>query len=46
MPWQALGSLPDNDLRAIFAYLKAQPAVKNKVPVPVPPAPPAAKPGY
>jgi hypothetical protein len=45
MPWQALGSLPESDLRAIFAYLKAQPAVKNKVPGPVPPTPPAAKPG-
>lgn len=32
MPWQALSSLPDKDLRAIYAYLMAQPAVKNKVP--------------
>lgn len=32
MPWQAVGRLPDSDLRAIYAYLKAQPAVKNKVP--------------
>lgn len=38
MPWQAVGALPDNDLRAVFAYLKAQPAVKNKVPDYVPPA--------
>lgn len=37
MPWQSVGSLPDKDLRALFAYLKAQPAVKNKVPDYVPP---------
>lgn len=38
MPWQSVASLPDNDLRAIYAYLTAQPAVKNKVPDYVPPA--------
>ena len=32
MPWQAVGALPEKDLRAVFAYLKAQPAVRNKVP--------------
>lgn len=37
MPWQALSELPDRDLRAIYAYLMAQPAVKNKVPDHVPP---------
>jgi len=37
MPWQSVGSLPDKDLRALFAYLKAQPAVKNRVPDYVPP---------
>lgn len=37
MPWQSVGSLPDRDLRALFAYLKAQPPVKNKVPEYVPP---------
>jgi cytochrome c553 len=37
MPWQAVGQLPDSDLRAIYAYLKAQPAVKNKVPEYAPP---------
>ena len=37
MPWQAVGQLPDSDLRAIHAYLKAQPAVKNKVPEYAPP---------
>jgi len=38
MPWQSVGSLPDSDLRALFAYLKSQPSVKNKVPEYVPPA--------
>ncbi len=32
MPWQALASLPEKDLRAIYAYLMAQPPVKNRVP--------------
>lgn len=39
MPWQAVGSLSDKDLRALFAYLKAQPALTNKVPDAAPPAP-------
>jgi mono/diheme cytochrome c family protein len=37
MPWQAVGKLNDDDLRAIFAYLKSIPPVKNKVPDPLPP---------
>lgn len=45
MPWQAVGSLPDKDLRALFAYLKAQPAVNNKVPDHVPPATTTSKGG-
>ncbi len=32
MPWPALASLPDADLRAIFAYLRTIPAVHNGVP--------------
>jgi cytochrome c553 len=39
MPWQSVSALSDKDLRALFAYVKAQPAVKNKVPEYVPPAP-------
>lgn len=39
MPWQSVRTLSDKDLRALFAYLKAQPAVKNKVPEYAPPAP-------
>ena len=38
MPWQGLSGLPERDLRAIYAYLMAQPAVKNRVPDYVPPA--------
>ncbi|NJD25822.1 MAG: c-type cytochrome [Betaproteobacteria bacterium] len=38
MPWQAIATLPDSDLRAIYAYLMAQPPVKNKVPDYTPPA--------
>jgi hypothetical protein len=37
MPWQNLGKLSDADLRAIFAYLRTVPAIKNRVPDPVPP---------
>ena len=37
MPWENLNRLSDEDLRAIFMYLKSLPAVKNKVPDPVPP---------
>jgi len=32
MPWPAFSQLNDRDLKAIFAYLKSQPAVSNKVP--------------
>ncbi len=37
MPWPAFAQLSDADLRAIFAYLKSQPAMKNKVPANTPP---------
>ncbi len=39
MPWAWFGKLSDDDLKAIFAYLKSIPPIKNKVPDPVPPAP-------
>ena len=45
MPWQALSRLPEKDLKAIYAYLMAQPAVKNKVPEYAPPAGTSAKVG-
>lgn len=45
MPWQSVGTLPDHDLRALFSYLKAQPAVKNKVPDYLPPGTTTSKTG-
>jgi hypothetical protein len=38
MPWQMYRNFTDEDLKAIFAYLKSVPPIKNKVPDPVPPA--------
>jgi hypothetical protein len=37
MPWQAFGTLPDEDLKAIFAFLRTLPPVKNAVRPPDPP---------
>ncbi|MDB5540805.1 MAG: putative lipoprotein [Devosia sp.] len=37
MPWPPFGKLNDDDLKAIFAYLKQVPPIKNKVPDPIPP---------
>jgi hypothetical protein len=36
MPWQSIARLSDEDLKAMFMYLKSLPAVKNKVPDPLP----------
>lgn len=36
MPWENLAALNDEDLKAIFAYLRSIPAIRNPVPVPVP----------
>jgi mono/diheme cytochrome c family protein len=38
MPWWAFRNLTDEDLKAIYAYLRTIPPVKNRVPEPVPPA--------
>lgn len=38
MPIPAYSQFTDRDLDAIFAYLKTVPAVKNRVPEPLPPA--------
>lgn len=45
MPITWINYMTDDDLRAVFAYLRSIPAVKNQVPEPLPPpdAPPAAK---
>ena len=37
MPWNWYGQLPEEDLKAMFAYLKSIPAIANKVPVPLGP---------
>lgn len=34
MPWPSLTKLTDDDLRAVFAYLRSVPPVKNRVPDP------------
>jgi hypothetical protein len=43
MPWQMYRNATDDDLKAIWAFLRSIPAVNNPVPDPVPPAgaPPA-----
>jgi hypothetical protein len=51
MPWPAIGQLNDQDLRAMLAYLKSEPAIQNKVPSPTAPltspiAAPSAVPGH
>jgi hypothetical protein len=37
MPWQWARLMTDEDLQAIYAYLRTIPAVKNRVPEPVAP---------
>ena len=37
MPWNWYGQLPDEDLKAIFAYLKSIKPIANRVPVPLGP---------
>ena len=41
MPWQMYRNLTDDDLKAVYAYLRTIPPVTNHIPDPVaPPAPP------
>jgi hypothetical protein len=40
MPWHAYRHLTDDDLKALWTYLRSIPAVANEVPTPVPPAMP------
>jgi mono/diheme cytochrome c family protein len=42
MPWEWVGKMSDEDLKAVFAYLKSIKPIKNQVPEPLPPAPPVA----
>ncbi len=37
MPWELVGKMSDEDLRATLAFLKTVPAISNRVPGPVPP---------
>lgn len=37
MPWQFVAQMTDEDLSAVYAYLKSIPPVSNKVPAPTPP---------
>ena len=37
MPWRNLATLNDDDLKAIYAYLRTIPAIRNEVPTPVSP---------
>ena len=44
MPWRMYAKLSDDDLRAIYAYLRTVPAISNRVPNALPPtAPPPAR---
>lgn len=43
MPWEMIRKMTDDDLNAVFTYLKSLPPVKNQVPAPVPPDELAAK---
>jgi hypothetical protein len=37
MPWQVIGTMTDEDLKSIFAYLMSLRPVMNQVPQPIPP---------
>lgn len=37
MPWPATATMTDADLRAVFAYLRSLPPLRNRVPEPLPP---------
>ena len=38
MPWPWYGKMRDEELKAIFAYLKSIPPIRNHVPDPTPPS--------
>lgn len=40
MPWQEYANMTDEDLKAIFAYLRSLKPIENPVPDPIPPAMP------
>ena len=40
MPWQAVGHHTDEELKAMLAFFKSLPAIRNQVPQPIPPGGP------
>ena len=40
MPWYNYGKMSDEDLKAVYAYLRSIPAIHNRVPDPLPPGNP------
>jgi hypothetical protein len=39
MPWPNVKELSDSDFKAVWAYLRSIPPIKNQVPLPIPPTP-------
>jgi len=37
MPWEMINKMTDEDLKAVYTYLRALPPIKNKVPAPLSP---------
>jgi hypothetical protein len=37
MPYRMIGTLTDDDLRSVFAYLQSLPPIRNRVPAPIDP---------
>jgi hypothetical protein len=35
MPWSNLGAMTDEDLKALYAYLRSIPPMHNRVPEPI-----------
>ncbi len=40
IPWQKTGKMIDDDLKAIFVYLRSLPPIVNEIPAPIPPSQP------
>ena len=38
MPWPFIAKMTDEDLKAVYAYLKSIPPINNRVPAPTPPS--------